>query len=173
MKRTKAVGVALALAVIGCQSIGRQIRPEAVRALKKGDTTYEQAVRELGTPQTMGKRSDGSRTVVWTYIYSEAKAISYVPIIGWLIPQSDIESDNLMVDFDAAGKVSEVFMARSTSEAKGLFAADGPSAPLVSEGTASASDAPPPTHNVKMGGYCRAEFACVEGLVCSRGVCQR
>lgn len=58
---------ALALAIAGCATVGKEISDESVASITKGQTTEEQLVAQLGRPYSTVTNSDGTKVVVWTY----------------------------------------------------------------------------------------------------------
>lgn len=58
---------ALALAIAGCATVGKEISDESIAAITKGTTTEAQLVAQLGRPTSTVTNSDGTRVLVWTY----------------------------------------------------------------------------------------------------------
>jgi outer membrane protein assembly factor BamE (lipoprotein component of BamABCDE complex) len=88
------------LSLSACMSMGKKVDQEKVSQFVKGKTTYAEVVQELGKPTQSTIHSDGTRTALYTYVQSQAKAASFIPIVGAFMGGADVESTTTTLSFD-------------------------------------------------------------------------
>lgn len=111
--KIKFVAIILAISVCGCVSVGTQVKPEQVSGFTKGITTFDDVVRRLGQPNTTGTKSNGTRTAVYTYVHSQARPESFIPVVGAFVGGADSTVNTATFTFDLGGKLLEYSMTES------------------------------------------------------------
>jgi len=92
--------------------------------LKKGETTVEQAVYLLGKPSGRTNMSTGQTMLSYTYIRAQARAETFIPIIGGFVGGADSYYSNVMLTFNSSG-VLESTMSSEGGGGTGLGMASG------------------------------------------------
>lgn len=101
MKSTKQVLVLLAVfALTACASSGTKVDQGKMSQFVKGKTTYAEVVQQLGKPTQNTINADGTRTIMYTYVQSQMKASSFIPIVGMFMGGADSESTSVTLNFD-------------------------------------------------------------------------
>ena len=101
MKSVRQFFVFLAvLAVTGCMSYGTKVDQDKLSQFQKGKTTYAEVIDRLGRPNQNTINADGTRTIVYTYMQSQAKASSFIPFVGVFVGGGESENTNVMLTFD-------------------------------------------------------------------------
>jgi outer membrane protein assembly factor BamE (lipoprotein component of BamABCDE complex) len=83
-----------------CMSMGTKVDQDKLTRFEKGKTTYAEVIQQLGKPTQSTLNSDGTRTVVYTYVQSQAKAANSIPIVGAFTGGADTENTSVMLNFD-------------------------------------------------------------------------
>jgi outer membrane protein assembly factor BamE (lipoprotein component of BamABCDE complex) len=83
-----------------CMSMGTKVDQDKLTRFEKGKTTYAEVIQQLGKPTQSTLNSDGTRTVVYTYVQSQAKAANFIPIVGAFTGGADTENTSVMLNFD-------------------------------------------------------------------------
>ena len=63
------IALALCLALTSCASSGRQITQQQFDQVQAGKTTTADLVSLFGDPNSRVYNSDGTQTLIWTYVY--------------------------------------------------------------------------------------------------------
>ena len=114
---------AIVVCLSGCVSYGNQIDKGYAQQLKKGVTTEQEVVANLGKPQTITINSNGNKILHYMYTTSSAKASSFIPIYGAFAGGATSETTMLTVTLDEQGVVSDWNYSESASDINtGLFA---------------------------------------------------
>lgn len=116
--------LAAAVLLSGCATVGRRIDPSAVQHLQIGQTTREQAVALLGTPDSSTQIGTGG--TMWTYTFARAstKASSFIPVVGAFAGGTNVQSQSLVLTFGADGILKDfVSSVSGTDVGTGLNAA--------------------------------------------------
>lgn len=92
--------VLMSLALSACMSMGTKVDQEKVSQFVKGKTTYSEVIQQLGKPSSSTINDDGSRTIMYMYVQSQAKASSFIPIVGAFVGGADSESTTVTMNFD-------------------------------------------------------------------------
>jgi hypothetical protein len=58
---------AVSLALIACAASSPRIDPARVSALKKGQTTVEEVVRQFGRPSVISRNPDGTQSAIYLF----------------------------------------------------------------------------------------------------------
>lgn len=95
------------IALAGCVTTGKEVKPDQMGAFKKGATTAEQVVAALGKPTTDIASSDGSRTIVYGFAATTVRPETLIPFIGPFVGGADSRSGAVLFRFNKAGKLEE------------------------------------------------------------------
>ncbi len=101
--KTKSLIIAATVLFCGCLSVGTKVDPGSVANLRKGETTYGQAIQMLGTPNYETVSADATRTVTYYYVKSSARAVDFVPVVGALAGGADSQTNSTILRFDQRG----------------------------------------------------------------------
>jgi outer membrane protein assembly factor BamE (lipoprotein component of BamABCDE complex) len=109
--------VVLAVMISSCVSYGNKIDRDYTNEITKGVTTEAQILQVLGKPISVGQNSSGMKTLTYMHVASQAKAASYVPIVGLFAGGADSQTTMLIITVDAStGVVSDWNYNESNSE---------------------------------------------------------
>jgi outer membrane protein assembly factor BamE (lipoprotein component of BamABCDE complex) len=103
----------MGVSLCGCVSAGVQVQPEKLQAMKVGETTYQEVVARLGTPTANVISSNGQRVIVYSFVHSQARPESFIPIVGPLVGGADATANSVTFIFGPDGKL----MSYSSSDA--------------------------------------------------------
>lgn len=107
----------------GCASYGNKIDSNYANSIEKGVTTEQEVVSAMGQPMTVSVTPDGLKLYYYIYTRSQAKASTFIPIVGAFAGGADTETQILQIWFDDAGVVQNFAYNKSNSEVKtGLLA---------------------------------------------------
>lgn len=70
------------LLLASCVSSGTQVKDSALTQFQKGVTSEADVVKALGPPTSTSMVSDGSRVLAYVGTHAQAKAASFIPIVG-------------------------------------------------------------------------------------------
>lgn len=98
----------------GCMSGGVRIAPDQLNALKRGETTEEQVIVLLGRPNVNTTRSDGTRIMTYSHYNARPDAAAFIPFIGPMVGGAEMNSNTLMLQFDARGKLIDYTTSQTT-----------------------------------------------------------
>lgn len=87
-------------ALTACMSMGTKVEQEKLSKFVKGKTTYAEVIQQLGKPNQSTINSDGSKTIMYMYTQSQAKASSFIPIVGSFMGGAESENTTVMLNFD-------------------------------------------------------------------------
>lgn len=114
----KIIAITASLALAGCASYGNKIDTSYAASIEKGVTTESQVVEALGSPMSVGITPDGKRFALYMYTYAQAKASSFIPVVGLFAGGSDTETQMLQIWYDANGVVSNYMYNNHSGEVK-------------------------------------------------------
>ncbi|MBO1520635.1 outer membrane protein assembly factor BamE domain-containing protein [Oceanisphaera pacifica] len=103
---------------VGCASYGAKIDANAVQQIEKGKTTENQVYALLGNPMSVGIAPDGQKFLMYMYTKSQAKASTFIPVVGLLAGGADTTSQTLQVWINANGVVSNYAFNDTQTELK-------------------------------------------------------
>ena len=151
MKRAFLAIVTLALAA--CVSAGTKVDERKLSQFQKGTTTYAQVVQVLGTPNAVTLSSDGRRVAVYHYIRSQARAESFIPIVGPLVGGADATLSSVLLTFDQSGILQSYSSTQAQTGSGTGFAAGGGGTTVVTEPQPTLQPAPAqaPASRLKFG----------------------
>jgi outer membrane protein assembly factor BamE (lipoprotein component of BamABCDE complex) len=88
------------LSLSACAAYGTKVDQDKLSQFVKGKTTYAEVVRELGKPTQNTINADGSRTIMYVYGQSQAKAESFIPFVGGFLGGATSENTTVTLNFD-------------------------------------------------------------------------
>ncbi len=134
MKRALVL-VLLAGLLIGCASTGRKIDQSQVQTITKGETTKEQVVARLGSPDRIMKLGNGDTIFTYGYARVTAKPATFIPIVGAFAGGANTQYQSCAVTFGPDGIVKNITSMQGGTEANMGATASGPaSMPEVEAG---------------------------------------
>jgi outer membrane protein assembly factor BamE (lipoprotein component of BamABCDE complex) len=104
----RVTAVCLVLGVAACTTTGKQLDPDAVAALKPGQTTYDDVIKQFGRPASEATGSTGVKVASYYWAHTAARPESFIPLIGPFVGGADTESALVMFQFDPAGKLTGI-----------------------------------------------------------------
>lgn len=119
IKLNRAVLVAV-LALAACATSGKQVTDDQLTGFQPGVTTYDQVVAKLGKPTGTFVNSDGSRGITYTYVHSQVRAASFIPVVGIFAGGADTQHNMVSMSFDKSGLLKSY-----TSSAGGIGVGTG------------------------------------------------
>jgi PDZ domain len=131
---------ALALSLAGCASSGTELKDSQLTQFQKGVTTESDVLRALGAPTATSSNSDGSAVLVYAGAHAQAKAASFIPIVGLFAGGSTAEAtsvafrfgpDHRLIDYQVTHGTTDVSLggARTDSATRTTNVAPADSAP--------------------------------------------
>lgn len=114
--------LALAIIISGCASYGKKIDSNAVLKIEQGKTTEQEVYALLGKPMSTSIMQDGKKFLMYMHMKSQAKASSFIPVVGVFAGGADTQTDQVQIWLDD-GVVSQISHTMSESEVNtGLLA---------------------------------------------------
>lgn len=118
----KYLSMALIIMLAGCASYGKKIDAQAVQKIEQGVTTEQEVYALLGKPMSSSITQDGKKFLMYMHVKSQAKASSFIPIVGAFAGGADTESTQVQIWIEN-GVVSQISHTMSESEMQtGLLA---------------------------------------------------
>lgn len=99
--------LAITIILSGCATYGKKIDVQAVQKIEKGVTTEAEVYALLGKPATSMITEDGKKSLIYMHIKSQAKASSFIPIVGAFTSGTDTQTDQVQIWIDS-GVVSQL-----------------------------------------------------------------
>lgn len=112
----KLLTLVLALMLTGCASVGRKIDTAKLDQIKKGQSTKEDVVKLLGTPNSLTSDSEGNTTMAYIYSRATIKGQTLIPIAGAFIGGANAQCQIVMVMIGPDGKVSRFYQSQTVIE---------------------------------------------------------
>jgi hypothetical protein len=104
------MGMAIAVAVIGCASAGNNFNESRTTSIQKGVTTEKDLVDMFGAPNSQTRNSDGMTILEWTYAESQVNGKSFIPYAGAFLGGSSSANKSLKVTLNSSGVVTDYTM---------------------------------------------------------------
>lgn len=79
--------------------MGTQVKPEQLSALKVGKTTMSEVIQSLGKPSVVTTNADGTKMLMYTYAHAQARASSFIPIVGAFAGGGDSNTSMVSLSF--------------------------------------------------------------------------
>ena len=100
----KLAAFVLALLLSGCTTVGKEIAPNQIADFKEGATTQDEVIAKLGEPTTTTISSDRV-IMVYSFLHSQARPASFIPIVGLFAGGADVRSSMVSFVFGKDGKL--------------------------------------------------------------------
>lgn len=94
-------------------SMGTQVKQEQLSKFTKGSTTYNDVVTQLGQPNTISTKSNGTKVVLYTYMHSQARPESFIPLVGMFVGGADSKVNTAEFVFTQDNKLLEYSLSES------------------------------------------------------------
>lgn len=118
-----------------CATVGRKIDQSAVDRIKKGETTKEQVVASLGSPDRVTVLGNGDTIFSYGYARATAKPATFIPIVGAFAGGADVQHQNCTVTFGPDNLVKNFTSIQGGTEVgRGLNSASRATIPEIEEG---------------------------------------
>lgn len=111
-------------ALTGCASYGVMVSDKQAAQFKRGEATEAQIIAALGKPTTV-TTTNGIRMLVYTGVQAQARAESFIPLIGPLVGGTDSQVSQVMFKLNEHSILTDVISSQTTS-AVGMGFAAGP-----------------------------------------------
>ncbi len=118
--KTLVVFCLLAIALSSCATVGHQIDPSQLAAIKPGVTTREQVHSILGTPSRRETKSDGTCIECYVYAHARVKGQSFIPIAGAFVGGSRVHETTTTITYNPDGTVKEYSQGGTNTESTGF-----------------------------------------------------
>lgn len=118
MKRMKKfLTLVLATALFtGCATMGRKLDQTNIDKIKKGETTREEVLQLIGSPDQIMRDGDGNVTFMYMYVRATAKPEGFIPVVGVFAGGIDTQNQMFQVTFGEDGVVKDVLSTYGASE---------------------------------------------------------
>jgi hypothetical protein len=103
--RTVFVAVISTLALGGCYTAGKQVSAEAANQFTPGITTEADVEKSLGAPESIARKSDGTRIVTYSSIHARVKATTYIPLVQLFASGANVHGESTTFVFGPDGKL--------------------------------------------------------------------
>jgi len=117
MKRTSLL--LLCCALFGCATAGKEISQEQIQQFKQGETSKEQVIQVLGTPNHSATDSDGRTTLVYSYAKVKLNAATFIPVVGLFAGGAETKSSAVVFRFDKTGVLTETAQSQTNTSTSG------------------------------------------------------
>lgn len=94
------------VSLAGCASSGVKISDEKIATLQDGKTTKTEVLASFGQPTSQHRNSDGTSTLIYSHSQTQARAITFVPIVGAFAGGADTTFGSVVLNFDKSGVLS-------------------------------------------------------------------
>lgn len=115
MKRTLILLACIVIAS-GCATVGRKLDENTVASIRKGETTRDQVLKLLGSPEQVSRNADGEVTFQYLYSRATAKPETFIPFVGMIAGGANVQSQNVVVTFRPDGIVKDVVSTYGATE---------------------------------------------------------
>ena len=105
----KSAILAIAAAVIlgGCVSSGTKVSEAQAGQFEKGKSTEADVVAKLGAPSTVVRQSDGTHIDQYTHVQTQARAASFIPVVGLMAGGADSSMSIVSFTFTPDGLLKD------------------------------------------------------------------
>ncbi len=104
----KTITAVLALAALSaCVSSGTKVTEAQAGQFEKGKATEAEVIAKLGPPTTATRAADGSRSDAYLYTQAQARAASYIPVVGLMAGGADGTATVIMFNFTPDGVLKD------------------------------------------------------------------
>jgi outer membrane protein assembly factor BamE (lipoprotein component of BamABCDE complex) len=107
--------LAVSVLLAGCVTSGTKVDEAKLSQFERGKTTYGEVMTSLGQPSAVSTLSDGRKVAVYSYVHSQARPETFIPIIGPLVGGADAQATRVTLQFDTAGVLQSYSSTQSQS----------------------------------------------------------
>jgi hypothetical protein len=125
----------LALTLMACAASSPRIDPARIDALKEGQTTVDEVVRQFGRPGVISRNPDGTQSAIYLYGAEGQSGTTMVPLIA------TSPADSTTFYFDTKGVLTDYKIKETERAAPAQAAA---ATPVQSAGAQASSDGTAP-----------------------------
>jgi outer membrane protein assembly factor BamE (lipoprotein component of BamABCDE complex) len=87
-----------------CTSAGVHVSEDQVSKYRKGTTTMDQVIADLGQPTTRSVDEEGNVTLTYTYTETTVRPETFIPYIGGIVTGgTDVRSNSAVLIFNKGG----------------------------------------------------------------------
>jgi hypothetical protein len=106
----------LAVALLtGCVSVGRPFNDAAISQFRVGATTEGDVLSSLGPPLSSTTSLGGMSVLTYGYTYGQARAETFIPIVGPLVGGADATSQSVAFVFSSDGILRHMTRSNATA----------------------------------------------------------
>jgi outer membrane protein assembly factor BamE (lipoprotein component of BamABCDE complex) len=116
MKRVLTVIAISVILLSGCISTGTKVNDKSVSSFVKGETSASDVRIALGEPEGITFNSEGEQTFTYSFIDTDVKAATYIPIVGLFAGGATSKVESLIVTFDKNGILKDWIKNNTTSD---------------------------------------------------------
>ncbi len=106
----------LVVAISGCATYGRKVDQSNLEKIKKGETTREEVLQLIGSPDQIMKDGNGNITMQYMYVRVTVKPETLIPVVGSFVGGTNTQNQMVMITIGPDGKVSDIFSSYGASE---------------------------------------------------------
>jgi outer membrane protein assembly factor BamE (lipoprotein component of BamABCDE complex) len=99
--------IAVLAALSGCVSSGTKVTEQQADQFEKGKSTEADVIAKLGAPTSSSRAADGARADVYMYTKSQARAASFIPVVGLLAGGADATMMAVIFHFTPDGVLKD------------------------------------------------------------------
>ncbi len=108
--------IGLVVALVGCSTYGRKVDQSNLEKIKKGETTREEVLQLIGSPDQIMKDGNGNITMHYMYVRATVKPETFIPIVGSFVGGANTQNQMVMITIGPDGVVSDIFQSYGASE---------------------------------------------------------
>ena len=108
--------IAVTISLVGCVTIGRQLDQNSVESIRKGETTKEEVVKLLWSPDQITRDSNGNTIMMYLYMRMTTKAASFIPVVGMFAGGANTQNQTVIIVVGQNGIVSDITSSQGSSE---------------------------------------------------------
>lgn len=128
MTRHHVLALALIFAIIfasGCATVGRKIDPSNFEKIKKGETTKDEVVSLLGSPDHLTISGNGNTAMTYIYSRAAARPETFIPFVGALVGGYDVQTQAVVIVVGPDGKVIDYSASYGKTETRQNLSSGG------------------------------------------------
>lgn len=163
----------VSLLALACASAGVQVRQDQVQDFAKGKTTWAEMVQRLGNPTSVGVTSDGTRVATYVYTHVQARASSFIPVVGVFAGGADQRTNTAIFRFDNDGRLIDYTMSEGNIGSGANLASNGPQSMPSAAQPLRAQEPPKAKAQPAALPGCSSSMDCDGGAICYEGACRR
>ncbi len=91
------------LLMLGCTSSGTKFDFSQAAGFVRGQTTEAQVRASLGTPNGLSMLPDGTRVLVYSYLYAGVRPETFIPLVGLFVAGAEMQVQTATFTFGPDG----------------------------------------------------------------------